>query len=74
MESRKALGLYRNKAKTGELAEDKDTVQHYWDADCKSLLRSGRQNGRIHAKTKKKRKGHTEGNCSMAKLATLCRN
>lgn len=53
LESRKALGLYRNKAKTGELAKDKDTVQQYWYVDCKSLVRSGRQNGRIHAKTKK---------------------
>lgn len=53
MENRRALALYRNKAKTGELAEDKDIVQQYWDVGCKSLLRSGRQNGRIHAKTKK---------------------
>lgn len=74
MGNRKALGLYRNKAKTGELAEDKDIAQHYWGVGRKSLLRTGRQNGRIHAKTKK-RKGHIEGNCSMAKVATtLCRN
>lgn len=53
LENRRALALYRNKAKTGELAEDKDIVQQYWDVGCKSLLRSGRQNGRIHAKTKK---------------------
>lgn len=70
MESRKALGLYRKKAKTGELAEDKDTVQQYWDVGCKSLLRTGRQNGRINAKTKKEKVTLK----AMAKLATLCRN
>lgn len=53
LENRKALGLYRIKAKTGELAEDKDIAQQYWGVGRKSLLRTGRQNGRIHAKTKK---------------------
>lgn len=70
MESRKALGFYKKKAKTGELAEDKAIVQQYWDVGCKSLLRSGKQNGRINTKTQKGKVTLK----AMAKLATLCRN
>lgn len=40
--NRKALGVHRNKAKSGELEEEMDVIQPYWHKGCKSLLRSGR--------------------------------
>lgn len=33
--NRKAPGLHRNMARTGELKVDRDIIQQYWDAGCK---------------------------------------